>query len=379
MKIRLRDFKKGEVDLPYLVEDVDRHGNIRLYVRRGRKVRLRETPGTKAFLEEYRAAVEAADAPKPEAREKPGRPAPGTLDDLVAKYATSREFKALVAGARRRRILDGICAERFGKADRIRHGLKPWLPMKPRHIREIRDAVEGDEAANDRLKALRAMFAWACGDGKIAEYNPARDVPYIRTGSTGWHDWTVEEIHQYEERHPVGTKARLALALLLLTGTRRSDVVRLGRQMEIEGGTKLRFTEVKNGRRRPKTREFPILPELRAVIDATPSGHLTYVVTEFGKPFTSNGFGNRMRDWCDQAGLPHCSAHGLRKAGATIAAENGATEHELMAIFGWDSPKQAAIYTRNANRKRLAAGAMHLIVPTDPKEDSPRPIRKNKK
>lgn len=339
---------------------------------------MRETPGTEAFLEEYRAAVEAAAAPRPEAVERLGRPTPGSLNELVAKYAASREFKALVASARRRRILDGICSERFGKADKIRHGLKPWRLMKARHIRQIRDGVDGAEAANDRLKALRALFTWAC-EASIAEVNPARDVPYIRTGSTGWHAWTVEEVHQYEEHHPIGSKARLALALLLFTGVRRSDVVRLGRQMEADGGARLRFIEAKNGRRQPKAREIPVLPELRAVLDATPSGYLTYLVTEFSKPFTANGFGNKMRDWCDRAGLPQCSAHGLRKAGATIAAENGATEHELMAIYGWDSPKQAAIYTRTANRKRLAAGAMHLIVPTNPKGDSPGPIRKNRK
>jgi hypothetical protein len=108
---------------------------------------------------------------------------------------------------------------------------------------------------------------------------------------------------------------------------------------------------------------LPILPQLRAVLDATPSGHLTYVVTERGKPFTAPGFGNKFCDWCNEAGLPHCSAHGIRKYDATFAAENGATEHQLMAMFGWDSPKQAAVYMRKANRTKLAKGAMHLLAP----------------
>ncbi len=113
-----------------------------------------------------------------------------------------------------------------------------------------------------------------------------------------------------------------------------------------------------------------ILPELRAVLDATRSGHLNYLVTEFGKPFTATGFGNWFRKRCDEAGLPQCSAHGLRKAGATIAADNGATEHQLMAIFGWDSPKQAALYTRGADRKRLASGAMHLLMPSQTENET---------
>ena len=91
-----------------------------------------------------------------------------------------------------------------------------------------------------------------------------------------------------------------------------------------------------------------ILPELRAVIDATPSTHMTYFVTAFGKPFSVAGFGNKFREWCNEAGLPHCAAHGIRKYDATTAAENGATEHQLMGMFGWDDPKQAATYTRKA-------------------------------
>ena len=61
------------------------------------------------------------------------------------------------------------------------------------------------------------------------------------------------------------------------------------------------------------------------------------------------------------AGLELCTAHGLRKAGATIAAENGATEQQLMAIYGWTTGKEAARYTRQANKKRLAGDAMCLI------------------
>jgi len=235
--------------------------------------------------------------------------------------------------------------------------------MEGKHVRQLRDEkADRPEAANARVKALRQLFAWAIDVG-LANHNPARDVPYIRTGSEGFHTWTVEEVRQFEARHPVGTKANLALKLLLLAGVRRSDAVRMGPQMEQNGW--IRFIETKGRSRRTKNREIPILPELRAAIDAAPSGHLTYLVTAFGKPFTANGFGNWFRKRCDEAGLFHCSAHGLRKAGATIAAENGATEHQLMAIYGWESPKQAALYTRKADRKRLAGAAMHLLMPAE--------------
>ena len=108
---------------------------------------------------------------------------------------------------------------------------------------------------------------------------------------------------------------------------------------------------------------LPILEPLARSIAATKTGDLTFLVTERGAPFVKESFGNWFKKACVKAKVPG-SAHGLRKAGATIAAENGATEHQLMAIYGWESPKQAARYTRKANRKRLAGDAMHLVAPT---------------
>jgi integrase len=163
--------------------------------------------------------------------------------------------------------------------------------------------------------------------------NPVRDVAYIRNASDGYHTWTAAEVEQYEGVHPIGTKARLALALLLYTGARRSDVVRLGRQ-HVRAGW-ITFTAQKNINRKPVTIEVPMLPVLQSIIDASPTGDLTYLVTDYGQPFTPAGFGGWFREQCDKAGLIHCTAHGLRKGGASIAAENGASPRQLMAISGW--------------------------------------------
>lgn len=342
-----------KVNYRFVVEDVDRHGNVRLYFRRGgRKIRLRGTPGTAEFQAEYDQALRGL----PAAPEAPAPTAPQSLRWLIERYYRSGEFDRLEASTQRvrRGVLDAICEK---------HGTKRFAKLEPRHVRNLRDewSATGPEAANGRLKALRKVFAWAIEDN-LVETNPAREVPYIRVATEGFHTWTVEEVEQYRQRHGLGTKARLALDLLLFTGVRRCDVVQLGRQMESSSGW-LRFVETKGRKQARKDREIPIIPELRASLDAFGSGHLTYLVTEFGKPFTANGFGNWFRKRCDEAGLSGCTAHGLRKAGATIAAENGATEHQLMAIYGWESPKQAALYTRKASRKRLIGDAMHLIVP----------------
>jgi integrase len=115
----------------------------------------------------------------------------------------------------------------------------------------------------------------------------------------------------------------------------------------------------KTRHKRLRTSEKPILPALADVLAQTPVGDLTFLVTDFGKP---DGFGNWFRKRCNEAGLPHCTAHGLRKAGVTIAAENGATDRQLMALFDWTSAKQANVYTAAADRKRLAGEAAKYLA-----------------
>lgn len=367
--------KRLKIDILHVVADVDRHGNVRVYYRRKgkKKVRLWETPGTPEFqaeLEEAKAKVEAAASAANEI-------IPGSLRALCVAYFDAAAFKLLGQSTQsaRRGILEGICRSktRAGK-DR---GTLPYSRMNPEHVEAIRDEkLDLPSAANGRVKALRQLFKWAKQTKKVTA-NPAAEVEYFEENSDGWHTWTVEEVHQFQNRWPVGTSARLALDLLLYSGVRRSDGVRLGPPMERERFDRegnrveeLHFTEWKGSRSRvrksddgPKHRELPILPALRSTIDATkPTGIQTYLVTEFGKPFSSNGFGNKMRFWCDEAGLPHCSAHGLRKAGATFAAENGATTQQLMALYGWESIKQAERYTRRANRRRLTRSSIHLVA-----------------
>ena len=367
VKIRLAG-GSGRVELKFLVEDTDRHGNVRLYVkRRGHaKVRLRCPPGSDEFLEEYRAAI--AGVAKTQVPQSKGPASRGSLRWLVEGYYGSAEFKRLGDRTRhvRRQILDNLCLEPISTDNAATIGSLPYASMPASKVRALRDRKAATpEAANQRLKALRQVFTFAINND-LARLNVTRDVPYLRTESQGFHAWSIEEVRQYEDRHPVGTRARLAMALLLFTGQRRSDVVRFGPQ-HVKNGW-LTFTQVKNQRRKPVTLSVPILPELQSILDATPSGHLTFLVTEFGKPFTSNGFGNRFRKWCDEANLTHASAHGLRKAGAAIAAENGATERQLMAIFGWSTPKEAARYTRAARQRVLAGRGMRLLVP-DQKEN----------
>lgn len=154
----------------------------------------------------------------------------------------------------------------------------------------------------------------------------------------------------------------LALELMIYTGARRSDVIRLGRQHMLDGW--LSFVPQKGSKgASPVAASIPILPALAAELEAGAAGELLFILTEYGRPFTHAGFGAKMRQWCNEAGLPHCTAHGLRKAAATLAAENGATPHQLMAIFGWTNLAQASLYTRAAERRRLSSDALSLLKP----------------
>jgi len=207
---------------------------------------------------------------------------------------------------------------------------------------------------------LSTLCAWAV-ENKHLPSNPVRDIKagrHIKGG--GYYTWTVADVEQFLDYHKKGSKARLALGLLLFTGARRQDMVTFGKQ-HIKGEW-LQYIPKKTLYKRREASQKPLLPVLKEIIDYSPCGSLTFLQTEYGKAFTPAGFGNWFRDRCDEAGLPMRTAHGLKKAGATIAAENGATTRQLMAMFDWTTVDMAEVYTRAAERKRLAGEAMFLIT-----------------
>lgn len=362
----------GEIRLRYLSEDTDRHGNVRLYVRRpGRaKVRLHEKPGTDAFMVEYLRALEMNATPKRKQRagEVKGTVMnDGTLLWLTQQWFVSGEFRLLAPETQkqRRSMLGRLCSRKDGKGQPI--GAKPFAMLDPRHVRKLRDEIaETPAAANNMVKCLRQLFTWAIA-ARLCDRNPAKDLPSLKLDNPdGHHSWTAADIAAFENRHPVGTTARLAMALLLYTGQRRSDVVLMGWQHVRDGW--LTLTQQKNKGRRPVTLSIPVLPQLLAIIEATPSAqeHATFLTTGAGQPYGVAGFGNRFREWCDQAGLPHCSAHGLRKAMAAALAESGAGENEIMAWTGHRTSAEVTRYTRAARQPILAQRAAERLLQSEP-------------
>ena len=365
-------FVKLTVNFPYVHRDKDRHGNVRLYFRRrigGPKIRLRAEPGTAEFAAEYEGAQAHCNACPTGSPSEKRRIEKGTLGWLCARYLRSAEFTrfAKTTQSLRRWQLENFLFEPVapGKQEIFADFPLPRLTGKAlRVLRDRKEHVPG--SANHRVKALRALFSWAV-DHDLVESNPAREVKLLKSSSVGHHTWSAAEIAQFEARHVIGTKARLALTLLLLTGVRRSDVVLLGRQHLKDGWFKIPVQ--KNRNRTPVTVELPMAPELARIIDASPVGDLTFLVTKYGKPFTGAGFGEWFRERCNEAGLRNCSAHGLRKAGAVRAAENGATAHELMALFGWLTLSEAQHYTKATDRRKLSKNAAYLMARNDEGEN----------
>jgi integrase/recombinase XerD len=342
-----------KIDLPGVTADVDANGNVRYYYRRPgqKKIRLRGAKGSREFMAAYHAAVEGQGA----VPIKPGSAVKGSFRALCqAYYADKAVFGRLDESTKawQRRALDGIARE---------HGDKPVAKLERKHIRAFRDAKAATPAAaNTLLKALRALFSWA-EERDLMDSNPAlkiKPVPYL---SKGFHSWTLEEVEQFEATHAVGTKARLAMTLLLYTACRREDAVRLGPGNIVKG--RIRYTQAKNEHRAPVEMDIPIHEDLASVLAKTTlTGRDTFLVTDYGRPFTAPGFGNKFRDWCDQAGLPHCSAHGLRKATAARLAERGASPHEIMSITGHKTLQEVERYTKAAKKAGLADSAMGRLA-----------------
>lgn len=347
-----------KLDLDYLYRQPDRNGKWFYYFRRnGKKTRLPD-PSDPTFHEAYAKALGSPNNVK-ERKPRASAGKPGSIKWLCERYYQTVEFKILADSTQgvRRNILDSILSEEW-RASRRAFGTFRFSDVKPMHIREIKDAKAGlPEAANARVKALRQVFTWAKKAGHV-ETNPAFEVEYVHSKTDGHHTWTVDEVYRFWERWPLGTREYLASCILLFTGVRRQDAPRLGKGMERNG--ELSFRTGKNGIQI----DIPVVAMLREAIDACPSGHMTYLVTAFGQPFTAAGFGNWFGDRCRMADVPG-RAHGLRKAGACILAENGATEHELMSIYGWTTAKQAILYTRKANRARLAKSGLQKLTLTN--------------
>ena len=334
-KIRLR-FVQGFVA----------NGKPYYYFRRPGCVRLKlpGLPGSEAFMAAYQAAL-ATSAPPPDIGAS--RNAPGTIAALVAMFANSSTFKYELAADTKRNLW--AILQRF----RNEHGSKRVSLLRREHVLAI---LEGRPPFVRRnwLHAIRHLVRFALSVNMLTD-DPTRDIKArIPRHGEGYRAWGEEQIAAFREHHKLGTRARLALELLLNTAQRRSDVVRMGPQ-HIRNG-KLHVRQQKTG----TSLRLDIVPELKEAINAMPSAgrHLTFLVTSAGKPFSPDFFTNWFRSVCREAGLSGFSAHGLRKTNLTRKAAAGCSVHEIAAWSGHKTLAEIAHYTRSVEQEALAEAAM---------------------
>jgi len=345
----------GIEKLLYLIEDKDRHGNTRRYIRIPGKPKIRVPselkPDTEEFAKFYwdvrRGSYKAPERIRIIESKK------GTFGWLVEQYYQSPEFAKLnkeYTQVERRRQLD----EMKGKIGHL-----PAL-ITPKAIRDgvksRRAEGKGGSRARKFLAALRDVYRFAL-DAELVKADPTIGIQAPKPKTPGFHSWTLAECLAYEKRHPLGTMARTAYAIGLYTLARRSDAVKIGPR-SVRGNV-LAYQQEKNRERAPVWVEHPLVPPLLEALKACKGKGFTWLETSKGMPFSKKGFGNWFADRCAEAGIPHCSFHGLRKATAARMAEAGYTSPQIMAALGDKTLQQAEVYTRAASNKRMATDAMH--------------------
>jgi integrase len=292
-------------------------------------------------MEAYARALD--HAPKPEIGGR--RTVAGTINAAVVGYLGSIAFHNLAPVSKTiyRGILERIRRE---------HGDKRIALLERRHVLRMLDAKAATPAAaRNFLLCIRVLIRYAIDTG-VREDDPTIGIRVPRPKTNGFENWSEQDIAAFEGRHPIGTMPRLALSLLLYTGQRRADVIRMGRQHVRDGVLHIR--QQKTG----TVLAIPICPELAAVLDATRSDHLTFLTTGRGQPFSPEGFSRWFRTCCDQAGLRNRSAHGLRKAACRRLAEAGCSAGEIAAISGHASLRELERYTKAADQARMARNAV---------------------
>lgn len=330
--------------LRYVRAYTDNRGKLRIYFRRPGhpQVALPAPIGGPAFVKAYAAALAATEPQRPRIA------AAGSLEAVAVSWLQSPAFLNLAASTQavQRRILTRL---------RKDHGHRMVRLATPADVQALVSArADTPAAANHVLRLLRALFAHAIKLG-LRPDNPAAQAERLAERQQGHPDWPDDVIALYRAKWPVGSKQRLALELIIQTAQRKSDALRLGRQNLTDGGSALRFRQIKTG----ADMVIPITPELSACIAALPPGQMLFLTTEAGQAYTVNGFYNAFRDWCDEAGVPRgYSAHGLRKARARQLAEAGATPHQIMAWTGHKTLAEVERYTRAASQLRLARQTM---------------------
>ena len=352
----------------YVSEFLDRHRKPHLRFRRkgwpadGKY--FKSVLGTEAFRAEYHAFMNPEENREPPSVE---RAKVGSIGELFARYCSpvERLGPTKVTQGKVRAVLERFVEGRhewpasmakFDDLDEIIASARSKATIETDYGPRI---IGGVDAAKKLRKELIRMFEFGVKLGMLPNNQAALTSPVkvaVGERSKGYHPWTEDEIQMFRDRHALGTRERLALEMLLWSGQRRGDVRLFGRTNIVNG--RIVMTAGKTG----KDASIPVAPQLARAIMAMPSnGTLFFLVTHKALPFTAAGFGNWFRDACDEAGLPHCTAHGLRKAIMRRMANLQISNQGMKAISLHSKDDEVALYTRDANQSMLADHAIATV------------------
>jgi integrase len=323
--------------LRYVNEYRDRTGKLRRYFRRG-EVRgpLPGEPGSAEFMAAYQALLGEKPAPTLKIS--------GSLGLLITEFYASRAFRNLKASSKQtyRAALEPIAKTHGHRTAQITHRQAAKLIAD---IGETKPAM-----ANLTKRVLQAVYKYAVKAGWV-DANPIIGIDPFKTGTH--HTWTEGELQTFEAKWPLGTRQRLAYALLLYSTQRVGDVAKMHRSDLVAG--ELHVIQQKTG----KELYLPFVEEMQRALAAIPARGLTLFARTDGKPMTRAGLTRFMADAIEKAELPaKCVSHGLRKAGMRRMAEAGKSVNQIASVSGHKSLREVQRYTEAADQRRMARDAM---------------------
>ncbi|RWQ68899.1 MAG: hypothetical protein EOS85_31380 [Mesorhizobium sp.] len=282
---------------------------------------------------------------------------PGSFSDLIASYYRTPDFANLATITQRTYRND---IERF----RRDHGDKRVAGLTTDHIERLIALKANTPAAANRLRKTLKILMTHAVKKKFRTDNPTVGVKKLRDRSTGFRTWNEDEIATYYAKHAKGTRARLAMELLLLTGQRRSDIIRMGWQHVRSG-----FLTIRQSKTGTEV-AIPVMGRFAELLGNLKRENMTFLMTAQGKPFSDAGFTNWFHGTVKDAGLPAgLSPHGLRKAACVRLADAGRSATEIMSISGHRNLAEVQTYVEAANRKRAATAAMDSVAHLVPEDE----------
>jgi integrase len=280
---------------------------------------------------------------------KPASPSPrtgeGSLGRLITEYYSTTAFRNLKPSSQRGYK---YALEPLAKA----HGHRLVRDMRADKIAKIIADIGAKKPgmANFTKSVLQKLMKYAIG-AKWRSDNPVVGIDRFKSGTH--HTWTEGELKTFEKHWPLGTRERLAYALLLYTIQRVGDVAKMKRSDIADG--EIHVVQDKTD----AELYLPILPALAQAMKAYPARGLTLIGAVDGRPLTRPALSHVMRDAIKAAGLPaKCVSHGLRKAGMRRMAEAGFTEKQIAAWSGHKTLREIERYTQAADQKKMARASV---------------------